>query len=385
MARISLVEQYQNKDVITQIYELKDTVGGFDESIWNASQAAASASADAQTAKQLAQEAITQTGTFDARIAEAQKDAQLALTQAEEAQTDADSALVIAEIQTTETAGTLYQKQVNNVEKGTAIPIASATSSGLMNAQTYKSLTSLDARVSALEGKQSIVYVTFDSDNPNQTQITAVFTSAAGRAPVKGDIADDIARALIYQYDGLQWIKTQSVAAQWTNDSAGLVKGTPASGAAGTIFAETDGTGSVNGWDALSTKADNAYTQGQQNTAQISVNTNAIASANTKITQNTTAISTLDTKVDNGLAAKQVKLKTASVVLTAGGWANLSQTANCSIVTPTNIIWVAPADNVEAYGVAGVYASAQGNGTITFKCKETPAGTFTVSVVTADI
>ena len=385
MARISLVEQYQNKDVITQIYELKDTVGGFDTDIEQAKQAAASASSDAQSAKTLAQDALAQTNTFDARIKQAQEDAHLALTQAEEAQTDADGALAVVEVQTTATSGTLYQKQVNNVERGTAIPIASATASGLMNAQTYKSLSSMDARISALEGKQSIVYVTFASDSPSQSEITAVFTSTAGRAPVKGDIADDIARALIYQYDGVQWIKTQSVAAKWSNDTAGLVKGTPAGGAAGTLFAETDGTGSVNGWDALSTKADNAYATGQQNTANITVNANAIAAVKKTADANTAEIEAVKKSSEAGLAGKQVKLKTATVILTAGGWASNVQTVDCAIATADNILWVAPADNVTAYGDAGIYASAQSGGKLTFTATTTPSVAFTVSVVAADL
>lgn len=385
MARISLTEQYQNKDVITQIYELKDTVVGYDEKIENADQKASQASTDAQLSKQLAQEAIANTNTFDARITQAQQDSTLAMTQAEEAQADADSALSDAEVRTTATAGTLWQKQVNNVEKGTSIPMASSTQAGLMNAQTYASLTSMDARLSALEGKQSIVYVTFASNNPSQSEITAVFTSTASRSPVKGDIASDIARALIYQYDGVQWIKTQSVAAQWTNDSAGLIKGTPASGDAGTIFAETDGTGSVNGWDALSTKVDNTYAQVQNNTSNISVNANAIATANNKINENTSAISTLSSQTKASLNTKQATLRTATVVLTTGEWSGLTQTVSCSVVTANNIVWVAPSDNIQKYGEAGVYASAQDNGTITFKCAETPTVSFTVAIVSADI
>lgn len=385
MARISLTEQYQNKDVITQIYELKDTVVGYDEKIETADQKASQASTDAQLSKQMAQEAIANTNTFDTRINNAVNNANDALTQVQTAQAGVNVSLTDAEVRTTSTSGTLWQKQNNNVEKGTAIPMASATQAGLMNSQTYTTLTSMEARLSALEGKQSIVYVTFTSDNPSQSEITAVFTSQASRSPVKGDIASDIARSLIYQYDGLQWIKTQSVAAQWTNDSAGLIKGTPASGQAGTIFAETDGTGSVNGWDALSTKVDNTYAQVQNNTSNISVNANAIATANTKIQENTTAITTLSSQTTTSLNTKQATLRTATVVLTTGGWSGLTQTVSCSVVTANNIVWVAPSDNIQAYGEAGVYASAQGTGTITFKCSETPTVAFTVAIVSADI
>ena len=385
MARISLVEQYQNKDVITQIYGLKDTVEGFDEKIDSASQAAASATSNADQAKALAQEAITQSGTYDAKITAAVATAEDAESKASAAKTVADASLYDAQIKTGSADGNLYMKQNDGGEKATAIPIANSEQAGLMNAQTFKSISSIDARVSALEGKQSIVYVTFASDSPSQTEITAVFTSVSGRAPVKGDIADDIARALIYQYDGTQWIKTQSVASVWTNTTSGLVLGTPSTGAAGTIFAETDGTGSVNGWDPLVTRVTNAESNIANNTANITVNAESIKTAKTDIAKNTTDIATLNTTVTSGLAAKQATLKTASVVLTASGWSSLSQTVSCAVVTASNIVWVAPADNMDAYGEAGVYCSAQGAGTLTFKCTSTPSVAFTVSIVTADI
>lgn len=385
MARISLVEQYQNKDVITQIYSLKDTVEGFDADIEGAVQAAASASTNADQAKVLAQEAITQAGTYDAKITAAVTAAENAESTATSAKAVADVSLYDAQIKTGSADGNLYMKQNDGGEKATAIPIANSEQAGLMNAQTFKSISSIDARVSALEGKQSIVYVTFASDSPSQTEITAVFSSVAGRQPVKGDIADDIARALIYQYDGTQWIKTQSVASVWTNTTSGLVLGTPSTGAAGTIFAETDGTGSVNGWDALTTRVTNAESNIANNTANITVNAEGLKTAKADIATNTTAITTLDSKVDAGLKAKQATLKTASVVLTTSGWSSLSQTVSCAIVTSSNIVWVAPADNMDAYGEAGVYCSAQGNGTLTFKCSETPSVAFTVSIVTADL
>lgn len=384
--RTSLVEQYNNKDVISQIYNLKDEVGGYSDDIEKAVQDSNTAYTEAQQAKKLAQDAITQSGTFDARITQAQNDAELALSQAEEAQTDADSAVSTTEIRTTKAEGTLWMKQVNNVEKTTNIPIANEYQAGIMNVQMYQSLQTLGERVSALEGQNTVAYVTFPSDDPTQSEITNAFQNASGRPPVAGDIANDIARALVYQYNGTLWIKTKSTTGPWSNTSSGTVKGTPASGADGTLFAESDGTGSVNGWDALKTRVSNCESNITSNTQNISVNANAIATANTNISKNTTDIATNTAKISEVDNAKQVKLKTASVVLSVAGWSGgLTQSVQCGIVTANNIVWVAPADNVEAYGTAGVYASAQGGGTLTFVCKETPTVAFTVSVVTADI
>lgn len=310
------------------------------------------------------------------------------MSDAAAAKADADSAVATATIVTTSSGGSLVMTTVGSQQVSTEVPLASATQTGLMNSQTFSSIISLGDRVSALENASAVVYVTFPSSSPTQLEIQAAFVEAAGRAPVKGDQATDIAKAITYQYDGSSWVLTKASAAPWSNTTAGIVKGTPATGAAGTVFAEADGTGSVNGWDALSTRVTNAQSAADANAQSISTLNTSLATTNANVSKNASDI----TAVGNRVTALETTVKTipkiqqATVSLSASSWtSSLTQTVSCAIVTASNIVWVAPAGNVESYGRAGVYASAQADGTLTFTCSSTPSDTYTVNIVTADI
>ena len=384
--RISLVEQYNNKDVITQIYDLKDTVGDFDEDIANATAKAETAYSTANAVKSTADTALTTAQGAKTTADSASDTASEAKTKAVEAKTLADVSVNDAIIKTTAEGGNLYMDQNDGGQKATAIPIASSTQAGLMNAQTFQSISSLDGRVSALESKQAIVYVTFPSTSPTQAEITSLFTASAGRAPVKGDMAEDIAKALIYQYDGSTWIQTQGTSAPWSNTTAGLVKGS-ASGP-GTIFAETDGTGSVNGWDDLSASVETNASNITGLTKQVNSNALKLVTHDSQLERQLGYIQTLNDEmeaVDTKLLTIP-KIQQATVVLSASSWSSsLTQTVSCAIATASNIIWVAPQGSPASYGKNGVYCSAQGDGTLTFTCTTVPQDTYTVNIVTADI
>ncbi len=387
MARISLVEQYNNKDVISQIYDLKDTVGTFDGDIAEASAKADTAYSMASSVTSVAENALTTAQGAEEKADTASASATQAIADAKTAKATADVSLNDAQINVTATTGTLAMAQNDGGQKSTAVPIANENQAGLMNAQTYNSVTDLQNRVAALENKQAIVYVTLPSTSPTQAQITASFTTAAGRAPVKGDICMDIAKAISYQFDGTTWILTQQVAAPWSNTTAGLVKGS-ASGA-GTIFAESDGTGSVNGWDDLNTAIANNTSAINVNKASIETVDGRVDTANTAISKNASDITAMGTRVTAlETTVKTIpKIQQATVVLNASSWSSsaLTQSVSCSIVTASNIVWVAPAGSIASYGKNGVYASAQGDGTITFTCTTVPQDTYTVNIVTADI
>lgn len=170
MARISLVEQYNNKDVISQIYDLKDTVGTFDEDIADASAKADTAYSMASSVTSVAENALTTAQGASTTAEAAQTDATQALADAKTAKQTADVALADAQINVTATTGTLAMAQNDGGQKSTAIPIASSEQAGLMNAQTYNSIASMDSRISALENKQAIVYVTLPSTSPTQAR-----------------------------------------------------------------------------------------------------------------------------------------------------------------------------------------------------------------------
>lgn len=388
MARISLKEQYDNKDVITQIYGLKDKETANADAIANTQTTADIAIAQAQDAVAKADAAVSSVSGYDTRIDKAQGDATLALTQAEDAQTDADKGVAVVSIITDAASGTLYTKTVANVEESKNIPLASTTQTGLMNAQTYQGLVNLGVRVSALEAKKSTAYVVFTSNDPSQEEITQKFTAVVGRAPIAGDQVTDIAKALTYEYDGTTWIQTTAPIANWTNETAGIIKGTPASGAAGTIFAETDGTGSVNGWDELNTTVSKAFSgftfteTATKVTAKFDAvdGVTSVAEDINAANESTAGILTAaDWSKFNG---KQNALTSVQVTLTAVGWLNNTQTIVVGNVEADNIIWVSPSSaSFDSYVASGIRATVQQSGSLTFSCITTPVVDIIVEVV----
>ena len=356
MARISLVEQYDNKDVIQQIYVLKDGLETTQEQAQNAESTANQAMSQIESAVTTANQAIALAQPAYDTANAAQADATQALADAEQAQTDADNAIVSGSITTTNTTGSLVLTKGTGSAVTTAIPIASASQTGLMNAQTYAGITSLDSRVSALEGKNTTVYVTFPDNDPDQATITSTFTTKAGRAPVAGDYAVDIAKNLTYGYDGTTWTKvgTDVSIPQFSLGSPGLIIGSDEDG---TVFAETDGTGSVKGWDVLS--------------GNVSTNTSDISTMQGQIIQ-----------LQTDVAGKQADLTPVTVTLTVAGWASNRQTVSATNVTADSIVWVSPAPaSFDAYAKAGIRAITQGAGTITFQCTTVPTAEITVEVV----
>lgn len=90
--------------------------------------------------------------------------------------------------------------------------------------------------------------------------------------------------------------------------------------------------------------------------------------------------------VDPKLATKQAQhthptgsLAVANWTATTGGY---TQTINVTGVTASNTIIISPAPaSLEEYGSCGIYATAQGAGTVTFFARSIPANALTVNVV----
>jgi surface protein len=275
MARISLQEQYENKDVIQQINILKDDVNRVSETTENIKDDVNTVSGTAEEAKTLAQQAsdkVEEVGTLSQQTANKVEEVE---TLAQQASDTADTA--VTTIQGTVTSGAIVADTVsaklklNKVWGGSedsVIPIASASQTGMMNAQTYAGITNLNARISALEGKNASVYVTFPNNDPEQSIITSTFQTKAGRPPVAGDYAVDITLNLTYGYDGSVWVKvdTDVPIPQFSIDTPGLIKGNDEDG---TVFAEADGTGSIKGWDALKQSVQNNTTAIEQNSTAL--------------------------------------------------------------------------------------------------------------------
>ena len=360
MTRISAQELYDNKDVIQQIKIVKDDIATLDENVSDsvikfnqvsakADEALAKATdskATSDALKPIVDEHTTAIGQLEIEAQQALTDANDAFDQANITQT-AEAATI------TMTRGTGFQEQI-------PFPIASSVQTGMMNAQTYAGIMNLTARVDKLEASKTVFYVTFSSTSPTESELTSLFTTVAGRPPAAGDYLTDIAKSLTYGYNGTNWIKVETSAdiPTFTSETPGLIKGNTADG---TVAAETDGTGSVNGWDNVKTTLTN--------------HTESIGTIQS-------SLSTVEGEVASLSANKNNKLTTVTVTLTVEGWVSNAQTVSASNVTADNIVWVSPvAASFDAYGKAGIRATAQGAGTITFTCSKLPTEAISVEVV----
>ncbi|MDR0559119.1 MAG: hypothetical protein LBG92_03050 [Prevotellaceae bacterium] len=138
------------------------------------------------------------------------------------------------------------------------LPVASTTQHGVMPREAYAQMQNNTSRIGALEGRSTRYAVTLPN-NPTQSQLTALYNSASGNS---GNPAIDAVRLVDVQKNQVwtwfatdnQWHGPESdTVQQATNTSLGIVKG---STTMGKVFVETDGTQSLNGWDAVKTKLD---------------------------------------------------------------------------------------------------------------------------------
>lgn len=239
------------------------------------------AAENALDAKTQAGEALRASGTATTTANEALSVAQAADTLAGTAQNRANEAYTYAG--NVETALTATNVDLNNLKTATnpaikeispvtntstvnlnltringsgtvAMPVASATQAGVLNANDYKQMQDYAGRIGALEGSLAIYPVTLPSDNPSSEQITNAYTSQypdAPNPPLDNTTVSDVTRKITYRYTsiGNTWIQVSyEVTQQFTNSSPGTIKG---STSPGMISANTDGTGSLNGYDAL--------------------------------------------------------------------------------------------------------------------------------------
>lgn len=144
----------------------------------------------------------------------------------------------------------------------------------------YATLDELGNRVTALESNTVTYLVTLPNDDPTQAEINSAYQTAYPTAPFPpndGTTVIDQEKQLFYRYvkNGNLWIKTTGFTiSQWTNGTLGTVKG---STTPGQIQAETDGTGSLVGYDALTTRVSNAESSVTSLTTQVDANTEGIA------------------------------------------------------------------------------------------------------------
>lgn len=174
---------------------------------------------------------------------------------------------------------------IGGQKKTTALPVASAGKAGVINTSDYIKFEGYDARIKSLEG-QSITYlVQFPNDNPTQAEITATYRTQYPNAPfppLDSTVLMDTTNELSYRWfeNSQTWSKISAEPiGLFTLQKEGLIKG---SDKVGEVYPNADGTGAVNGWDALGTRVTNAE-------AAITANTNLANSKGAQLNSSATA------------------------------------------------------------------------------------------------
>lgn len=173
------------------------------------------------------------------------------------------------------------------------LPVASATQAGVMNSATFNAVSQNASNVNAL--MNGAVAVSGISANPSQADLTTAWETETGLTELMNragiyDIDND--KVWTYYSNTQTWYPasntTQVVINPFTNTSEGVIKG---STNIGQVFAESDGTGSVNGWDALSGTVATHTSQiaGKANTADLA--TVATSGSYLDLTDRPTALS----------------------------------------------------------------------------------------------
>lgn len=139
-------------------------------------------------------------------------------------------------------------------------PLANDTTAGLMSFEDYQSIRDLQSRVGQLEQKATRLLYD-DKLYPTADEINSFVISMGYTAPFEGiAVVVSGTNHIWHYYEGGTGWKDDGVdvVSQFTNDIAGIIKG---SASDGKVYAETDGTGSVYGWDALKNNVTNLSNQ----------------------------------------------------------------------------------------------------------------------------
>ena len=219
------------------------------------------------------------------------------------------------------------------------LPVADATKAGVMNSATYVNLQNLNTRVSSLENQTTTYIVSFTNDNPTQDEINNAYKTAYPTAPfppIDGTTVIDSTRQLYYRWvkNGAIWLKTTGfVVSQFTNETLGTIKG---STTAGQIQAETDGTGSLVGYDQIK----NDITA---NATGIQTLTTNLGTTNTNVTNLDGRVTAVEGRVNNSLIALSSKSDATGVTITGTKQAGqpsetqipVASATQAGVVTPT--------------------------------------------------
>lgn len=252
----------------------------------------------------------------------------------------------IKQVTVSQDVSTVYHDAVHisGTTERDALPVASKTQAGVMSAAVYTAfddgIKSNTARIETLESGTTVYDITGSvGEFPTIGEITAAFTAKYPSVALKEGIRTvDYTYAHIWQYGNSTWLAlTEVTVALATNESAGTVKGSTSDGQ---IYVETDGTMSVNGYDALvahdqthDSKISALESKDTSQDSEISGVKTRLTTAEGSISGNSSEISTIKTRLttaESGISANSSEISTAKTRISAVESKNTSQDSEIS-------------------------------------------------------
>lgn len=234
---------------------------------------------------------------------------------------------------------TLIGNKNDGSQTTTNLPVASELQAGVMNTATYVNLKDLNSRVTSLESNTTTYIVVLPNATPTQAEILNAYRTAyplAPNPPLDGTTVIDVDKQLFYRYvkNGNIWIKTSGFnVTPFTNENAGIIKG---STTPGQVQAETDGTGSLVGYDTLVSNI-------AQNTTAIGTTNSRIDAVETKNTDQDTAITNVSNIANHALAEISIAPGSGDVKINQTRGNGTTDTASIPAVTTSLSGVVTPA------------------------------------------
>lgn len=149
------------------------------------------------------------------------------------------------------TTGALNSDDTTDTE--IPLPVASATQAGVISPATYSQIQDASEKLQIILGSSTVIPSL--PANPTDDQLTDAYKEAtsATTVPNGARVTGPDGKTYIYDEANNKWeLFSEGGGAisvsQFTNTTAGTIKGDDADGK---VFAESDGTGSVKGWDTL--------------------------------------------------------------------------------------------------------------------------------------
>lgn len=441
MTRISLVEQYNNKDVITQVYQVKDDLSKALNDIEvavdaadSATRAADNATLSANNAVNAVNQLVPRTEVLEEYVGSPSDTASPSGSLYARVKENADDIADNVDDITTLTA----QVGTNTTDIGNIKPViqglptnyqqksekdqlngyAGLTSAGKIATSEIDTGVNLNQILQAGAQLNTGEFLYIGAGGVIRSRVigegveyignyTSLAALQAYPSPQNGDfgtVYGSVSDDGMYMYDGVQWNfvmlfdatdyelianKVTGISSASTNDQYPSAKAVydfeVANDVADVDMTQVTASGKVTVTTALKNANDTTIATGS---VDIPTTATPTASSNVPITSGGVkdAVDTLNSTITTAVAGKQDTLTSTTITLVVANWSSHAQTVTgISNVTATNIVWVSPsASSMDEYGACGIRVTAQGSGSLTFETNGTdPTNALTVIVVGA--